>query len=88
MDDDNKPFSKRLIFANNALRSSELAFHHKEAFLLHWLLNKIDCDNTEEIWKMLHDWLRSDQFIELNRNDINTNEISKIIGVFSTNFFF
>lgn len=81
LDDESKPFTNRLKTANNAFRSSELTLQHKEAFLIHWILNKID-NTTVEIWEILHDWLKSNQFTELNRNDLFNDEIAKIVKVF------
>lgn len=80
LNDENRPFSKRLHIANNAFRSPELPLHHKEAFLLYWLLKKID-KTSEECWKLLNEWLKSIQFQELNRIDMNREEITRIVEV-------
>lgn len=80
LDDESKPFTNRLKIANNAFRSSELTLQHKEALLIQWALNKID-NTTIKTWELLHEWLKSNQFSELNRNDINNEEISKIVKV-------
>lgn len=85
LNDENKPFLKRLHIANNAFRSSELIFHHKEAFLIHWLFKKID-KASEECWTILNEWLKSNQFSELNRIDINNEEITRIIEVNRSNY--
>lgn len=80
LDDESKPFSNRLKIANNAFRSSELTLQHKEAFLIKWVLNKID-KTTIKTWELLHEWLNSNQFSELNRNDLNNDEITEIVKV-------
>lgn len=80
MDDESETFSNRLKIANNAFRSSELTLQHKEAFLIQWVLNKID-KTTGKAWELFYEWLKSSQFSELNRNYINNEDICKIIKV-------
>lgn len=82
---DGGPLTKKLKLANNAFRSSELPLQQKEALLLHWLINKID-NSAEETWKLLNEWLKSNQFHELSRNDISNEEITKIIQVTNLDF--
>lgn len=81
LEDESRPFPNRLKFANSAFRSPEFMLQHKEAFLMHWILNQID-KTSVQIWELLHEWLSSNQFSELNRNDINNEEITKIVEVF------
>lgn len=87
MDNGSESLSKRLKLASNAFKSSELPLQHKEAFLLHWLINKID-NGTVQIWKLSNEWLKSNQFHELSRNDINSEEITNIVEVFENLFSF
>lgn len=80
MDDETRPLPKRLKLANNAFKSPELPLQHKEAFLLGWLINK-NQEQNEDTLKLLNEWLKSNQFNELSRNDITSEEITRIVEV-------
>ncbi|KAJ8930658.1 hypothetical protein NQ314_016520 [Rhamnusium bicolor] len=78
LDNNEEPFYKRIKIADSAFRSSELPLPHKEAFLLKWIIKNYDYNN-KETWELLNTWMRSEQFKDLNRSDIDTEEIISII---------
>ncbi|KAJ8972405.1 hypothetical protein NQ317_010328 [Molorchus minor] len=78
LDSIHEPVSKKLKIVDHAFKSSQLLLPHKEAFLLKWIIGYSEKE-SKETWKILYDWVHSDQFKELNRNDMDNNEISAII---------
>ncbi|KAJ8949966.1 hypothetical protein NQ318_002374 [Aromia moschata] len=78
LDNEHEPFLKRLTVADNAFKSSEFLLPHKEAFLFKWIITN-SVHSNKESWECFNNWLNSEQFKELNRGDIDNEEIYCII---------
>lgn len=78
LNDSDAPLRKKLKIADKAYNSNEFPLQRKESLLIKWLLQ-----HTEDVdsWQLLLNWLKSEIFKNLNRNELHGDDINEIIEV-------